>query len=83
MITPGIARNATFAASITVDCRIHQRQNGRGPGSSWTYIKNEVRPFRNQLLHEIPPESLNDDVIRPQVLEFPQMGVREEETHWG
>ena len=29
IITPGIARNATFAASITVDCRIHHCQNAR------------------------------------------------------
>jgi hypothetical protein len=48
-ITPGIARNATFAASITVDCRVHHCQNEWDlmEEKSSTYIKNEVRPFGN------------------------------------
>ena len=41
IITPGIARNETFAVSITVDCRIHlyQKAHGRGSkGKSGAYI---------------------------------------------
>ena len=81
IMTPGIARNATFAASITVDCHSQCQNMGdlSSKGKLWTYIKNELRPFGNQLLHELPPESLNNDFICPQILEFPQMSLREEE----
>ena len=33
IITPGIERNETFVASITVDCQIRHCQNVRGLGS--------------------------------------------------
>jgi hypothetical protein len=64
MMTPWIARKATFVASITVDYRILFRAS-KGTrldvgGGKTPHISNQDAPFGNQLLHKLLPNFFDD-----------------------
>jgi hypothetical protein len=52
-------------------------------GKGKTHIQNELQPFGNQLLHEIPPNLFDDYLVRPHFFQFPQVNIRGKEQDYG